>query len=97
MHAPVPNDCMPPLPQHHLLPPHSPIFLLTRGSKFFAKLRFNKHAKEGAAPPLHLWIVPCYTNVVCAASKKGCPCGAYIPKTQTLKPADQQWRMVKPQ
>lgn len=89
--------CLPPSSQ--ALPPPTPLphLLPTRCSKFFAKLRFNKHAKEGAAPPLHLWIVPCYTNVVCAASKKGCPCGAYIPKTHTLKPADQQWRMVKPQ
>ncbi|KAI7842562.1 hypothetical protein COHA_003799 [Chlorella ohadii] len=65
--------------------------------KLFAKARFNKHAKEGSAPPLHLWIVPCYTDAVCAVSKKGCPCGAYIPKTHKLKPADQQWRLVKPQ
>lgn len=65
--------------------------------KLFAKARFDKHAKEGSAPPLHLWIVPCYTDAVCAMSKKGCPCGAYIPKTHKLKPADQQWRLVKPQ
>ena len=65
-------------------------------SQFIAKLRFSKHAKEGSAPPLHLWIVPCYTNLVCAASKKGCPCGNYVPKTHKLKPVDEQWRLVKP-
>lgn len=75
----------------------APLCLALSRSKAKAQRRFDKHAKEGSAPPLHLWIVPCYTDVACSISKKGCPCGNYVPGTNKLKPADQQWHLVKPQ
>jgi hypothetical protein len=50
----------------------------------------------GSAPPLKLWLVPCYTNSTCSASPQGCPWGNYVPGTKNLKPAGQRWVQILP-